>query len=213
MTLRVVGAGLGRTGTMSLKVALERLLGAPCYHMAEVFAHPEHVAIWTAAARDEPVDWRGLFQGYAAAVDWPVASFWPEVSAAFPDAIILHSVRDPASWWKSASSTIFPASREATGEWREMVDEMFGRRFTSALDDEAACVAAFERHNADVRARAPKARLVEWRASDGWGPLCAALGVAVPDEPFPRTNTSEQFLEAKAARMAALRGPGDGSRG
>jgi hypothetical protein len=209
VTLRVVGAGLGRTGTLSLKVALERLLGAPCYHMAEVFAHPEHAPIWTAAARGEPVDWRGLFRGYVAAVDWPVASFWPEVSAAFPEAIILHSVRDPAGWWKSASGTIFPASRQAVGEWRTMVDEMFARRFTSALDDEAACVAAFERHNADVRARAPKNRLVEWRATDGWEPLCAALGVAVPGEPFPRTNTSEEFA-ARVAAAAAARGSGGG---
>jgi hypothetical protein len=193
---------------MSLKVALERLLGAPCYHMAEVFTHPEHVPLWTAAARGEPVDWHALFRGYVAAVDWPVAAFWPEVSAAFPEATILHSVRDPASWWKSASGTIFPASRNASGEWRSMVDEMFARRFTAALDDEAACIAAFERHNADVRARAPKERLLEWRASDGWGLLCAALGTAVPDEPFPRTNTSEEF----AARVEAARAAGaDGS--
>jgi hypothetical protein len=197
---------------MSLKLALERLLGAPCYHMAEVFAHPEHVPVWTAAARGEPVDWHALFRGYAAAVDWPVASFWPEVSAAYPEAIILHSVRDPAAWWKSASGTIFPASRDATGEWRAMVDEMFGRRFTSALDDEAACIAAFERHNAEVRARAPRERLVEWRASDGWGPLCAALGVAVPGEPFPRTNSSEEFRQMHAARVAAARGQGDAGR-
>ena len=208
MTLRVVGAGLGRTGTMSLKLALERLLGAPCYHMAEVFAHPEHVPLWHAAARGEAVDWHRLFRGYAAAVDWPVASFWPEVSEAFPDAVILHSVRDPESWWKSASGTIFPASRDASGEWRAMIEAMFASRFTSALDDERACIEAFERHNADVRARAPKERLVEWRASDGWGPLCAALGVAVPDEPFPRTNTSEEFQAMHAARLEAARSGG-----
>jgi hypothetical protein len=205
MSLRIVGAGLGRTGTMSLKLALEKLLGAPCYHMAEVFAHPEHVRSWSAAGRGEAVDWRALFRGYAAAVDWPVASFWPEVSAAFPDAIVLLSVRDPASWWKSASSTIFPASREAAGEWREMVDLMFGRRFTLALDDEAACLAAYERHNADVRARVPKERLVEWRASDGWGPLCTALGVPVPGEPFPRVNTTDEFHAMAEVRRAAVR--------
>src|SRR5574338_871095 len=203
MALRVVGAGVGRTGTMSLKLALERLLGAPCYHMAEVFAHPEHVPVWHAAARGEPVDWESLFHGYAAAVDWPVASFWPEVSAAFPDAVILHSVRDPQSWWKSASGTIFPASRDARGEWRDMIEAVFGTRFTAALDDERACLAAYERHNADVRARAPKQRLVEWTPSDGWAPLCAALGVPVPNEPFPRVNTSEEFRQMHAARVAA----------
>jgi hypothetical protein len=195
MGLRVVGAGLGRTGTMSLKLALERLLGAPCYHMAEVFAHPEHIPLWHAAARGEPVDWPALFDGYAAAVDWPVGSFWPEVSAAFPDALILLSTRSAESWWKSASTTIFPTSAKAAGTaWHAMWLELAARRFTPRLDDREAAVAAYERHNADVRARAPKARLLEWSAREGWAPLSRALGVAEPDEPFPHANSTEEFL-------------------
>lgn len=195
MTLRVVGAGLGRTGTLSLKLALERLLGAPCYHMAEVFAHPEHVAVWHAAARGEPVDWHALFRGYAAAVDWPVGSFWPEVSAAFPEALILLSTRSAESWWKSASQTIFPASAKAAGTpWHAMWQELARSRFTPELADRAAAIAAYERHNADVRARAPRQRLLEWRAQEGWGPLCRALGVPVPDAPFPHANSTEAFL-------------------
>jgi hypothetical protein len=195
MSLRVVGAGLGRTGTMSLKLALERLLGAPCYHMSEVFAHPEHVALWHAAARGEPVDWKALFDGYAAAVDWPVGSFWPEVAAAFPDACILLSTRSAEAWWKSASQTIFPISAKAAGTpWHAMWMELAERRFTPRLDDRDAAVAAYERHNADVRARAPKERLLEWTARDGWAPLCRALGVPVPAEPFPHANSTEEFL-------------------
>src|SRR5207237_6118209 len=93
MTLRVVGAGVGRTGTMSLKLALERLIGAPCYHMLEVFPRPAHFGLWTAAARGKPVDWNALFAGFAAAVDWPASAFWPELAAAFPDSIILLSTR------------------------------------------------------------------------------------------------------------------------
>jgi hypothetical protein len=190
MKLRVVGAGLGRTGTMSLKVALERLLGVPCYHMIEVFAHPEHIPAWHAAARDIMPDWRTLLAGYGAAVDWPAASFWPELSTAFPDAIVLLSVRDPQSWWQSASETIFPTLRTAAGiEWRAMVEDLFAARFTTALDDPAAAIAAFERHNARVRDTVPAHRLVEWQAGDGWAPLCAALGMPIPEEPFPRTNT------------------------
>jgi hypothetical protein len=200
MTLRVVGAGLGRTGTLSLKVALEKLLGAPCYHMVEVFAHPEHVGAWHAAARGDMPDWHQLLRGYAAAVDWPASAFWPEIGAAFPDAIVLLSTRDPDAWWKSASTTIFPATRQAQGPWRAMVDAMFASRFTAALDDRDACIAAFERHNTDARRRIAPSRLLEWTASQGWEPLCKALGVPVPDEPFPRVNTSEEF----AARAAAL---------
>ena len=130
MTLRVVGAGLGRTGTLSLKLALEKLLGGPCYHMAEVFAHPEHVPVWHAAARGEPVDWRALFAGYRAGVDWPQGSFWPEIAQAFPDALVLLSVRDADSWWQSASETIFRgmhAAEERAPEWYAMVRELFAR--------------------------------------------------------------------------------------
>ncbi|CAG0978888.1 hypothetical protein MYXO_01734 [Myxococcaceae bacterium] len=200
MTLRIVGAGLGRTGTLSLKIALERLLGAPCYHMAEVFARPEHVPLWHAAARGEMPDWQRLFSGHAAAVDWPAAAFWPEISEAFPEAIVLLSVRDPESWWRSASSTIFPSSRSVSGPWREMIDAVFEQRFTGRLEDRSACLEAFERWYADARARIPKPRLLEWRASDGWEPLCRALRVPIPDEPFPRTNTTEEFHAMLAAR-------------
>ena len=199
--MRIVGAGLGRTGTLSLKLALERLLGAPCYHMLEVFEHPEHVAVWYAAARGEPVDWHALFAGYAAAVDWPVGSFWPEVSAAFPDALILLSTRGAESWWQSASQTIFPTSATMAGTpWHAMWMELARSRFTTRLDDRAAAIAAYERHNADVRARAPKPRLLEWSAKDGWGPLCRALGVPMPDEPFPHANSTEEFLGQRTGR-------------
>lgn len=180
---------------MSLKLALERLLGAPCYHMAEVFAHPEHIPIWHAAARGELVDWRALFDGYAAAVDWPVGSFWREASEAFPEALILLSTRSADSWWRSASQTIFPISAKAAGTaWHAMWMELAKNRFTPQLDDRAAAITAFERHNAEVRARAPRPRLLEWTARDGWTPLCRALGIAVPDEPFPHANSSEAFL-------------------
>lgn len=201
MSLRVVGAGLGRTGTLSLKFGLEKLLGKPCYHMMELFAHPEHVASWHAAARGEMPDWHDLFDGYAAAVDWPAAAFWPEISAAFPDAIVLLSVRDPESWWQSASTTIFPTSREQTGtEWHAMVEAMFASRFTPDLEDREACIATFERHNARVRESIPADRLLVWKASDGWPPLCAALDLPIPEEPFPRVNTKEEFLGRRASK-------------
>ena len=196
--LRVIGAGLGRTGTHSLKLALERLLGAPCYHMAEVFKRPQDIPIWHAAAKGESIDWRALFAGYAAAVDWPPSAFWSQIAEVFPDAIIVLSVRDADAWWKSASSTIFatyqrgPKPDDRPG-WREMITDLFGNTFTPGFLEEATAKAAFERHNAEVRKRAPANRLVEWRATDGWGPLCAALGVPVPAEPFPVSNTSEQF--------------------
>jgi len=195
MTLKVIGAGLGRTGTMSLKMALERLLGEPCYHMAEVISRPEHVAIWDAALQGQLPDWSRVFDGYGAAVDWPAVTFWEEISAAYPDALILLSTRDPQQWWRSANETIFVITRRVRGPWRQMADQMFAR-FTPDIGDEAACIDAFERHYCHVRATAPRERLLEWQPSDGWAPLAAALGVEVPDEPFPRTNTREEYAAA-----------------
>jgi hypothetical protein len=200
MTLHVVGAGLGRTGTMSLKAALERLLGGPCYHMIEVFPRPAHFGMWTAAARGQRVDWDALFDGFVAAVDWPAAAFWQELAAAYPNAKVVLSTRDPESWWKSASETIFDAKREPPpAPMREMLEALFGERFTPAIHDRARAIAAYERHNAHVREVVPPERLVEWRAAQGWGPLCAALGMPIPAEPFPHVNTTDEFR----ARVAA----------
>ena len=105
--MKVVGAGLGRTGTSSLQAALAYLLGKPCYHMRELMARPEHTEVWHRAAFGGKVDWTQLLQSYGGAVDWPASAFWPELSIAFPGAIILLSTRSADSWWESASRTIY----------------------------------------------------------------------------------------------------------
>lgn len=198
MTLRVVGAGLGRTGTNSLKMALEQLLGGPCYHMIEVFGRPDDVDVWRRAAEDEPVDFASFPEGFVACVDWPGGSFWREMADANPDAVILLSTRESSeAWWKSASETIFAVMdrgpQDMPAEWVAMVDAIFRHRFTPNVGDKGEAIAAYERHNADVRANADPARLVEWKPSDGWEPICKALGLAVPDEPFPHANTTADF--------------------
>lgn len=184
---------------MSLKVALEQLLGGPCYHMMEVFGHPEHVPIWRAAAEGAAVGWDELFSDYVAAVDWPVAGFWEPVAAANPDAVILHSTRDSAAtWWRSASDTIFhdldkPGPPDFA-PWREMWSALASATFTPDFLDQDAAMAAYDRHNAHVRATADPARLVEWQPGDGWAPICEALGVPVPEGDFPHTNTTEEWV-------------------
>lgn len=183
---------------MSLKLALEKLLGGPCYHMLEVFPRPDHIEMWRKAiAGDEP-DCDKLFDGFVAAVDWPVAAFWREISEAYPDAPILLSIRDADSWWRSADRTIlegafrrFPG--DADDPWRQMAIELFRDRFTPNYLDEDEAKAAFNRHNEEVRRTAPKGRLVEWNITDGWGPLCLALGMPIPEDPFPHANTTEEF--------------------
>ncbi|HVT21794.1 MAG TPA: sulfotransferase [Mycobacteriales bacterium] len=197
MALRVVGAGLGRTGTNSLKLALERLLGEPCYHMLEVFPRPEHPPLWAGAYDGTAPDWDALFTGFGAAVDWPAAGLWRDIADAYPDALILLSVRDPDSWWRSASSTIFQGMEMVIGgdpdnAWTQMASKMV-TAFCPEWRDESAAKAAFLAHNEQVRRAAPADRLLEWQASDGWVPICERLGLPVPDEPFPHVNTTEDF--------------------
>ena len=194
--LQVVGAGVGRTGTHSLKLALETLLGGTCHHMVEVFAHPDEVPVWTNAIDGRPVDWGELMKGYTAQVDWPGASFWPELSAANPDALVILSLREPDSWFTSCSDTIFAGMGvmvEGGDEWMKALVRLFNERFSDQIDDRAAMTAAFERHNEAVRTTIPAERLLEWTASDGWEPICERLGLAVPDEPFPKVNTTAEF--------------------
>jgi hypothetical protein len=197
MTLQVVGAGLSRVATNSLKLALERLLGAPCYHMNDVFEHPEHIPVWHAAAQGRMPNWHEFLSPYRTAVGWPPAAFWPELSTAFPDAIVLLAVRDAQSWWESVHITIFPRVDEeakAGSDFHAMFDAILAARFTNDIHNRDACIAAFERHNAQVRERVSPHRLLEWQMGDGWEPLCTALNVPVPDEPFPHLNTQEEFL-------------------
>jgi hypothetical protein len=199
VTLQVIGAGVGRTGTNSLQVALQQLLGGSCYHMVEVFGHPEHVPLWHGAAEGRMPDWDALFDGYAAEVDWPASAFWRQLSEQYPDAPVLLSVRESAeAWWTSASRTVFEVFKAGAARppgsdaWFEMVKALFLNTFADP-NDKDACMAAYERHNAAVRATIPKDRLVEWMPTDGWKPICDALGVPVPDEPFPVTNTTAEF--------------------
>ena len=199
MTLQVVGAGLGRTGTTSLKAALEQLLDAPCYHMMEVFGKPDVAATWQRAAEGEYPDWEEFLGGYRAAVDWPAAAFWRELSAAYPDAIVLLSSRDADGWWKSASNTIFEATRPVRSPGPEfaaerlMINSMFANRFTPDWLDEDAAKAAYTKHNDEVRAETAPDRLVEWHPGDGWEPLCTALDLPIPDAPYPHVNTTDEF--------------------
>ncbi len=197
MALRVIGAGLGRTGTTSLKQALEQLLGGPCYHMLEVRERTADPDAWGDAYEGRLPAWDSFFDGYRATVDWPAAPFWSEISKAFPDALILLSVRDPDVWWRSASATIFPAlatyfAPDAPDDgWTRMGRGMM-THFTPEWQNEASAKSAYLAHNEHVRATVPKERFLEWRPEEGWDPICRALHLDVPDQSFPYINTTTE---------------------
>lgn len=202
MDLAVIGSGFGRTGTMSLKNALERLGFGPCHHMEEVFGNPAQVPHWQAVAAGRPVDWNQVFAGYRSQVDWPGAHVWRELAAACPAAKVLHSVRPEDSWWNSFSKTIgrflaiYP-TLALPPHVRAMSDaamDMIGRQtFGGRFDDRDTALAAYRKRAADVRAAIPPERLLVFDVAEGWEPLCRFLGVPVPDEPFPHKNSTEEF--------------------
>lgn len=207
MALAVIGAGLGRTGTLSLKAALERLGFGPCHHMIEVAADRERQsALWNRVAGGEERDWDAVFAGFRATVDWPGCHYFAELAEAFPQARVILSVRDPESWHASMVETIlrvpvpepvaYRAGQAMDPRW--FIAEIVNRQTFGMNLDKANLIAAFERHNARVRATVPAERLLEFEAAQGWGPLCEFLGVAVPDEPFPRLNDQAMFREMVA---------------
>ncbi len=210
MDLKVIGAGFGRTGTLSLKAALEQLGVGPCYHMMEVFGNPGHVEGWLALAKGETNDWRPMLQNFHSVVDWPTTFVWRELADAFPAAKVILTERDPKVWYKSASSTIFRHMgnlRADLDPMRHMQGEMATRlvkerTFGGDLGEENA-IAVYKRHNEEVKRTIPKDRLLVYSGEQGWGPLCEFLGVSVPATPYPKTNTTEEFQARTAQRAAA----------
>jgi len=204
MTLSVIGSGFGRTGTMSLKAALEELGFGPCHHMEEVLGHPDQVPHWQAVAAGRPVDWNVVFAGYCSQVDWPGAHVWRELADAFPDAKVVHSLRPEASWWNSFSNTIgklmagsadmpTPPHVEAM---MEAAMEMIGRQtFAGEFADRERALAAYRLRTEQVRAAVPPERLLVFDVAEGWEPLCRFLGAPTPAGPFPHLNTLPEFWE------------------
>jgi hypothetical protein len=199
--LQVIGSGLGRTGTLSTKLALEQLGFGPCHHMVEVFLHPETVPLWVAAARGEGA-WDEIFAGYRSVVDHPGCVYWRELMARFPEAKVVHTVRDPDRWFESTQATIFaPRSPvlnppPAMRAFFETVTGWYG----GDIHDRAFMVDAFRRHTEAVLAGVPKARLLVFDVAQGWAPLCDFLGAPVPDTPFPREHSREQVAARAAGR-------------
>ncbi len=209
--MKIVGACLARTATNSLKLALERLDGQPCYHMLETIEHPEHFPIRTRAIQGHAPDWRDFLAGYSAIVDEPGAFFWRELSAVFPEALILLSVRDTDEWWQSTIRTVIPAIRSLPpGPMKDLMQLMWSPEFCFDRYDESAAKAGYERYIENVRTHAPRRRLIEWHPGDGWSPICEALGVPVPNEPFPHVNTLAEFQRDTPDRLRRLHPTGDG---
>jgi hypothetical protein len=196
MALKVIGAGLGRTATFSMKFALEHLGLGPCYHMSEVFAGTRRtVPLWLDVVAGKP-DWDALFDGYQSTTDYPACSYWRELADYYPDAKVLLTVRDPDSWFDSVSETIFSEGMQGSlvgSPAGAMMQGVIFDAFDGDIHDRAYMTEWFTRRNQQVIDAVPPERLLVYHPRDGWEPLCAFLGVAVPDGPFPKVNSRDEL--------------------
>ena len=222
----VIGVGLGRTGTASLKVALERLGFGPCYHMSEVIGRRDRIGQWQVIADGRSPGWAVVFTGYRSTVDWPAAAYWRELLQAYPSAKVILTVRDPQRWYDSASETIFRNELRAGTPMGQRVERMvlalmpdtaalvrmiratmIGTVLEGRIADRDAAVAAFQEHTIQVTQNVSADRLLVYEVSQGWQPLCDFLGVPVPDEPFPLVNDAEQFRRDRRRETARAVAP------
>jgi hypothetical protein len=203
MALKVIGAGFGRTGTLSLKIALEQLGYGPCYHMLEITkdtkTKPDQ---WVAIANGESPDWDVVFEGYQAAVDWPAVSFYRELLSAYPEAKVILTTRSFDSWYQSTQQTIYSITK-AMGGWlsllamprkmEKIAQIAWQKDFHGQFEDRDYAQRIFEQHSLEVKSLVPANQLLEFQPQQGWQPLCDFLNVPIPQGDFPRVNDSREI--------------------
>lgn len=214
MSLKVIGTGLGRTGTYSLKLAIEQLGVGKCYHMVELFQQPERLKYFKKAEKGEKVNWNELFDGYKAAVDYPVARYYKQITEFYPEAKVIHTLRDPEEWYESASATIFWASKPYSlrilkltvhlpfsSEARRRIPVLMYNRKLSELEfgkdlkNKEKVIKRYNKHYEEVIKTIPDNRLLLFDPKSGWEPLCRFLKLPIPLIPYPKSNTRKEFLD------------------
>lgn len=196
MSLSVIGTGFGRTGTDSMREALGILGFGPCHHMYEVSENPEQKRLWRALAKGAAPDWEQLFAGYRSCVDWPSVHYWRELIEVYPEARVVLTWRSADSWWDSYSRTLLPHFEWATDRESLGVTLVAAQSLQGRPADRAHVIGLYEANVAAVKATVPPERLLIHRLGDGWEPLCAHLGVPVPDQPYPSRNSAAVFRDA-----------------
>jgi len=212
LALKVIGAGFGRTGTLSLKAALTTLGFKKTHHMEDVMTNPGQALLWHGVAFDESLEWDAIYDGYQAAVDFPSSAYYKELLDHYPDAKVVLTFRDFDSWYTSASGTIYAVGKTipawlkalvpSAGQVAAMVEQVIWQGvFGGKFEDKAHTRDVFAEHIERVKAHVPAEQLLVYQVKEGWGPLCEFLGCEVPAEDFPHLNDTAAFQK----RLRVLR--------
>lgn len=205
MTLKIIGAGMGRTGTASLKVALETLDIGHCYHMSEVLKNPSCTTDWINVAEGN-ADWDKIFNGYSATVDNPACNYWKELADYYPNAKVILTVRDADKWFDSTNETIHSvgfAKFIKNSPFGEMVQKNIWDLMENRMQDRKHMVDFFTNRTTEIIDYIAPDRLLVYQVSEGWQPLCTFLNIPIPDTAFPRINSRDETKEILATLIEA----------
>ncbi|MGF1490031.1 MAG: sulfotransferase family protein [Prochloraceae cyanobacterium] len=220
MTIEVIGAGLGRTGTLSLKAGLEQLGFNKCYHMKELIDRPENVSFWEKASQGKSINWDEIFKDYKATVDYPGCSYYIQLMERYPDAKVILTVRDPEKWYESVFNTIYQLSLKIKQKsqnteteislhkqnlirlFNVVVEQVFQKDFQGKFRYKQYAIEVFNQHIAEVKQKVPAEKLLVYQVKEGWQPLCKFLDRPIPDNEFPHLNDRGEFKERLAQMFA-----------
>jgi hypothetical protein len=202
--MKVIGAGFGRTGTLSLKKALELAGLGPCYHMEDMIRFPKHMDIWKSAAQGKPVNWNDIFTGYESTLDFPASLYYRELLTAYPDAKVVLTVREPERWYQSMYATAYTMMQLTTPAWFKKYVPQY-RRFADLIDlliwdglfsgrfaEQEHAIQVYNQHIEKVKQNIPAEKLLIFSVKEGWQPLADFLGFPIPEGvPFPYVNDHE----------------------
>ncbi|KAI9148056.1 hypothetical protein HJFPF1_11878 [Paramyrothecium foliicola] len=218
--MKVLILGLGRTGTASMRAAMKQMGYVDTYHMMNCsIENPPDALMWMDAltakydGKGKPFtreDWDQLLGNAQAVCDWPAIAFARELIEAYPEAKVVLTNRDVNSWHASTMKTVYWRVTDPELRWLShfdwaasmyypMLKKFFDTFFHGDFPNRGKEV--FERHYAEVRSLVPKERLLEYRVTDGWGPLCEFLEQPVPKGvPFPNVNDNSDFVTRSRRR-------------
>ena len=197
--IKVIGAGFGRTGTLSIRYALEELGYKPCYHMKAALTRPWHIPFWLRAIKGKKVNWRLFFRKYRATIDWPACEFYKQLMEEYPDAKVILNVRDPQEWYDSSYKTIYRIQNYFPWWFPKIFVKMQQKliwegRFEGRFEDRDFAIGNFIRHIEEVKEHVPEDKLLIYDVKDGWGPLCRFMQAEEPQKPFPHHHEQKEYL-------------------